>query len=179
MSSQLIVLGFDDTLAAFQVRNKLIDLQKAHLIQLADAAVAVRNPKGHLQIKQIVDLTAQGALGGAFWGMLGGMLFWLPLLGMAVGTLMGALAGSLGQYGIEESFITEVSSSIGPGQSALFLLVSNATTDRVIEEIAPWNPRLLRTSLSHAQENKLRESFSDDGMEDHLAHATIGSIAAR
>jgi uncharacterized membrane protein len=116
MTTELIVLAFNDNTSAFQVRDKLIDLQKEHLIRLADAAVALRSPDGKLQIKQIVDLTAEGALGGAFWGLFAGILFWMPFLGMALGTLLGAIEGSLSEYGISNEFIENVSRAIEPGQ---------------------------------------------------------------
>ena len=168
MTTELIVLAFDNDRAAFEVRDKLIELQKQHLIKLADAAVAVRRADGKVQVKQIVDLAAEGALGGAFWGLLAGILFWMPLLGLAVGGLMGALSGSLADYGVNDEFINDVSKSIEPGQSALFLLVIEATTDRVVDEIKGWHPRVLRTNLSKEQEDKLRAAFSEADMEAHL-----------
>jgi uncharacterized membrane protein len=171
MRTDLIVLAFDNDRAAFEVRDKLIGLQKEHLIRLADAAVAIRRQDGHLQIKQVRDLAAEGAIGGAFWGFLAGILFWVPLLGMAVGTLTGALSGALADHGISDDFIAEVSKAIEPGQSALFLLIVDATTDRVVEEIAAWKPRLIRTNLSREQEKKLRTAFSEANMEQHLGRA--------
>lgn len=166
--TELIVLAFDNDRAAFEVRDKLIDLQKEHLIRLADAAVAVRQPGGQLKIKQIVDLAAEGAIGGAFWGFLAGILFWMPLLGMAIGTMMGAISGSLADYGVNDEFIQDVSKAIEPGQSALFILVLEATTDRVVDAIKPWNPKLLRTNMSKEQEAALRAAFSEHDMEAHL-----------
>jgi uncharacterized membrane protein len=166
--TDLVVLAFNNDRAAFEVRDKLIELQKQQLIRLADAAVAVRDSDGKLKIKQIVDLASEGALGGAFWGLLAGILFWMPLLGMAIGTLMGAISGSMADYGVNDEFIQDVAKSIEPGQSALFLLVIEATGDRVVEEIKPWNPRVLRTNLSRKQEEKLREAFSEANMESHI-----------
>lgn len=174
--TDLIVLAFDNDRAAFEVRDKLISLQKQHLIRLADAAVAVRSKDGGLRIKQIVDLTAQGALGGAFWGLLAGILFWMPSLGMAIGTILGAISGALSDYGVNDEFIYEVARTIEPGQSALFLLVVDATMDRVIEEIGHWNPRVLRTNLSREQEKKLRQAFSEAHIEDHLQEASATQI---
>lgn len=171
MMTDLIVVAFDNDHAAFEVRDKLIRLQREHLVRLADAAVAVRRQDGHLQIKQIRDLAAEGAIGGAFWGFLAGILFWVPLLGMALGTLTGALSGSLAEHGISDDFIEEVARSIEPGQSALFLLIVDATTDRMIEQILPWKPRLIRTNLSREQERKLRQAFSEADMERHLERA--------
>jgi len=166
--TDLIVLAFPNDTAAFEVRDKLISMQKERLITLADAAVALRDKDGKLRIKQIVDLAAAGAMGGAFWGLLAGILFWMPLMGMALGTLTGALSGSLSEHGVSDDFITDVSKAIEPGQSALFLLVVEATADRVIDEIKPWHPRVLRTNLSKEQEAKLRASFSEADMEAHL-----------
>jgi len=111
-------------------------------------------------------------MGGAFWGLLAGILFWMPLMGMAVGTIMGAISGSLTDHGVSDDFIQEVSRSIEPGQSALFLLVVSATADRVIDEIKPWNPRVLRTNLSKAQEARLRASFGEDEIEHHSQPST-------
>lgn len=170
--TELIVLAFDNDKAAFEVRDKLISLQKEQLIKLADAAVAVRQADGKVKIKQVVDLTAEGALGGAFWGLLAGILFWMPFMGMALGTLLGALSGSMADYGVDDEFIKEVASTIQPGQSALFLLVLQATTDRVVEEIKQWNPRVLRTNLSREQEVKLREAFGDADVEAHMSAAS-------
>lgn len=166
--TDLIVLVFDNNRAAFEVREKLIELQKQHLIRLADAAVAVREADGGLKIKQIVDLTAHGAIGGAFWGLLAGILFWMPTLGMAIGTVLGAISGALTDYGVNDEFMLQVARTIEPGQSALFLLVVDATMDRVVEEISPWNPRVLRTNLTREQEARLRQAFSDAHMEAHL-----------
>lgn len=163
--TELIVLAFPNPQGAFEVRDRLIALQSQHLIRLEDAAVAVREPDGRVRIKQIVDLTAEGALGGAFWGLLAGILFWLPLLGMAIGTLMGAISGSLADYGVNDDFIHEVSQTIQPGHSALFLLIRQATLDRVAEEIRPWQPTVLRTNLSREQEEKLRAAFGEGPLQ--------------
>lgn len=174
--TDLIVLLFQDDRGAFEVRQKLIELQKQHLIRLADAAVAVRGQDGRVKIKQIVDLTAHGALGGAFWGLLAGILFWMPTMGMAIGTIVGAISGSMADFGVNDEFIHQVARGVEPGQSALFLLVVDATMDRVIEEIAPWNPKVLRTNLSREQERKLREAFSEAQMEDHLTSASATQL---
>jgi uncharacterized membrane protein len=57
------------------MRDNLVGLQKLQLISLADAAVIVRRQDGKVKVKQTVSLVGAGALGGAFWGMLIGMLF--------------------------------------------------------------------------------------------------------
>lgn len=163
--TELIVMGFDKEQTAFEVRDKLIELQKQHLIQIVDAAIAVRKSDGKVKIKQLLNLAGSGALGGAFWGWLLGLIFWMPFVGMAIGALTGALSGALTDYGVRDDFIKEVGETIQPGHSALFLLIAGATIDRVVDEIKDFNPTILRTNLSKEQETKLREAFGDHDIE--------------
>jgi uncharacterized membrane protein len=90
------------------------------LIQVDDAATAVRRMNGKVKVKQAKGLVGAGALGGAFWGMLFGLLFFVPFLGLAVGAATGALFGKAADFGINDEFIKQVSDSIQPGDSALF-----------------------------------------------------------
>ena len=83
--SDLIVLAFNSEDGALKLRDKLLSMQKGHLIELADAAVVVRGQDGKAKVKQLHSLVGAGALGGAFWGMLIGLLFFMPWLGLAAG----------------------------------------------------------------------------------------------
>lgn len=163
--SDLIVLAFDNEKGAFQMRDKLFQLQKQHLIQLADAAVVVRKPDGKVKVKQAVSLVGAGSLGGAFWGMLIGIIFWMPWLGMAIGAVSGALSGKFSDIGVDDRFIKEVGATIEPGNSALFLLVVSATEDKVLDELKDYNATVLKTSLSKEGEAKLREAFGAEDIE--------------
>lgn len=163
--ADLIVLAFDNENGALQMRDKLFQLQKQHLIMLADAAVVIRKPDGNVKVKQAVSLVGAGALGGAFWGLLIGMIFWMPWLGMAMGALSGAVGGKFRDIGVDDKFIKEVGRTIEPGHSALFLLVVSATEDKVLEELKDYNATVLRTSLSKDDEAKLRATFASEDIE--------------
>lgn len=156
----LVVLAFESEDGALEVRDKLFEMQKQELITLEDAAVVVRNSDGKVKVKQAQSLVGAGALGGAFWGMLIGLIFLAPVLGMAVGAISGALGGKYADIGIDDEFIEEVGDTIEPGQSALFLLVTDVEEERVVDELKPYEPRLLRTNLSPDDEEKLREAFA-------------------
>ena len=47
--------------------------------------LAYRDEKGKVRIHQAVSLTAAGAASGALWGTLIGMLFLMPVAGLAIG----------------------------------------------------------------------------------------------
>jgi len=147
--SDLVVLALDTETGAEEMRDELIRLQKEHLITLSDAAVVVRQQDGHVQVKQAVSLVGAGALGGAFWGLLIGIIFWMPWLGMIIGAASGALVGKLSDVGVDDEFIKQVGSTIQPGNSALFLLVEKATPDKVMNDLKKFkNVKVLKTSLS-------------------------------
>jgi len=103
--------------------------------------------------------------------MLFGLIFFIPLLGLAIGAGMGALTGSMTDVGIMQA-----RAKITPGTSALFLLTANVVQDKVSTEFRaqPGGPELMQSNLSTEQEAKLREAFG----EEHES-APTGSTAAR
>ena len=153
--STLAVFTFRDETGAEQMSDKLLGLQKPRLLSLADATVVVRRQDGKVKVKQAVSLVGAGALGGAFWGMFIGLLFYAPWLGL----VSGALSGALNDTGVDNKFITEVAAKIEPGHSALFLLVESWTEDKVMDEIKDLNAEVLQTSLSKEDEAKLKAAF--------------------
>ncbi len=163
--SDLIVLAFDSENGAIQMRDKLLSLQKQHLISLADAAAVIRKSDGKVKVKQLYSLVGAGALGGAFWGMLIGLIFWMPWLGLAIGAASGALGGHFSDIGVDDKFIKEVGNTIEPGHSALFLLIVSVTADKVMDAIGDVNATIIQTSLSNEAEAKLREHFAADEIE--------------
>ncbi len=163
--SELIVLAFDSEDGAVQMRDKLVSLQKQHLIALEDAAVVVRRQDGKVKVKQAQSLVGAGAMGGAFWGMLIGLIFWMPWLGMAMGALGGAMGGHFSDIGVDDKFIKQVGNTIEPGNSALFLLVISATGDKVLDAVGDVKATVIQTSLSKEAEAKLREHFAADEIE--------------
>jgi uncharacterized membrane protein len=158
-TSTLAVIKFNDETGADAMREELGRLQKEELIKLDDAAVVVRRADGKVKVRQATSLVGAGALGGAFWGMLIGLLFFAPWLGLAVGAASGALAGKMSDVGVDDNFIKQVGAAIQPGQSALFVLVREATTDKVIEALKPYGGEIIHTNLSSEDEAKLKAAF--------------------
>ncbi|MBE9154329.1 DUF1269 domain-containing protein [Cyanobium sp. LEGE 06143] len=157
--SSLVVVGFPKIEEAEAVRRELVTIQREQLIALEDAVVVDHDNDGQVHLRQALNLTAAGALGGGFWGTLVGLLFLNPLLGAAVGAGVGAASGSLSDVGINDDFMRELGETLPPGTAALCLLVREASPDRVIERLRTHAPhaRLLRTNLSHTDEDQLRD----------------------
>jgi uncharacterized membrane protein len=116
-----------------------------------------KDDKGKVKLHQAVNLTAAGAVGGTFWGMLIGMIFLNPLLGAAVGAGAGALSGKLRDIGISDEFMKELGETFKAGTSALFVLVRKVTPDKVLEELKGFKGKVLKTSLTKDKEDELRK----------------------
>ncbi|MDX1199797.1 DUF1269 domain-containing protein [Sinorhizobium medicae] len=166
--SDLIVVGFDSTDEADKVLLKLNSLRKEYLIDLEDAVVVVRDAEGKVHLKQSLNLTAVGAtsglLSGSLWGGLVGLLFLNPIAGFAIGGALGAgagaLSGSLADYGIDDEFIKSLGNTIPNGSSALFVLVRKVQPEKVLAEFSGLRGRVLKTSLSLEQEQRLQAALS-------------------
>jgi uncharacterized membrane protein len=129
------------------------------ILQQSLSVGAQRNKKKP-RTRQATNLTAMGALDGAFWGMLFGLIFFVPFIGLAVGALAGALSGYFRDYGIDDDFVSKVREKVTEGTSALFLLTSEVTLDMVEDAFKGEPMELIESNLSKDQEAKLREHFA-------------------
>ncbi len=160
--SELMVLGFDNEAEADAFGLKVAQLQKDMIVQLQDAAMVVRDPDGKPHVKHGHNLVGAGAMGGAFWGMLFGLLFFVPFLGLAIGAGMGALFGKMGKTGLNKAVLEQMGDAVPPGKAGWFLLIEKMTEDKFLEAVEGTKATVVRTNLSHEDEEQLKEAFGAD-----------------
>lgn len=163
--SELLVIGYDDFKTAEAARADLFTLSHDYYADIGDAVVAMVDENRHIRLNQLVTPWAIGASSGSFWGLLIGVLFLHPLLGVVAGAAAGAVTGALSDFGIHDDFMKEVARMMKPGHAALFVMARTVNTDRIIEHLASYGGDVLRTNLSHADEDKLRAAFK--AAQDH------------
>src|SRR5258708_19490969 len=117
--SDLVVIASPTEGKAEEVRQKLLGMQKESLLELGDAVVAVKDAKGNIKLNQMINTTTAGAVGGAFWGTLIGLIFLMPLAGAALGAASGAVGGALTDVGINDKFIQHTPAPIHPAPAPL------------------------------------------------------------
>jgi uncharacterized membrane protein len=154
--STLVAIAYPDRETADRVRQELIEATKEHLLRLEDAVVVECDPDGKIKLHQASSTAGVGALGGAAWGGLIGLLFLAPLFGMAIGAASGALAGKLTDTGVNDSFMRELGAKLQPGTAALIALGSTEARDKLVERISPYGGEILQTSLDEEDEERLR-----------------------
>jgi uncharacterized membrane protein len=154
--ADLIAIVYPEEGKAVEVLEKLKDLSVRHLISLEDAVYVTKNTEGKVKLHHSADLTGEGAVFGAFWGLLIGLIFFMPLGGMIIGAIAGAIGGRLADFGIDDNFARSLSKEMTPGSSAIFMLVQKVTADKVAPELAKYGGKIMYTSLSKKAEAKLQ-----------------------
>jgi uncharacterized membrane protein len=158
--ADLVEIAFPSEAEAERVRQKLLEMQKEYLIELADAVIAIKQPDGHVKLNQLFHPTAAGAVSGTFWGALIGLIFMMPLAGAAIGAASGALGGALSDVGINDNFMKEAADSLQSGQAALFLLIRKMTADKVMAALEGEGGTVVRTSFDETKEEALRQALA-------------------
>ena len=142
---------------------------RLHFLRASGPQVLIELKKGALQtglqmhnrIENDHLPTATGcALGGGFWGLLFGMIFFMPWLGMLVGAAAGGLSGKFADVGIDDNFINSVRENVTEGTSALFLLTSDAVMDKIQPQLANIEAEVIATNLSNEEESALQALFA-------------------
>jgi uncharacterized membrane protein len=158
--SDLVAIVYPTEAKAEEMRQKVLELQKEYLIELGDAAIAVKQSDGTVKLNQLFSTTAAGAATGGLWGLLIGLIFLNPILGVALGAASGAISGALTDYGINDDFMKKLSDALQPGNAALFLLIRKFTADKVLEAMKGTGGTVLKTSLDDSKEKALREAIA-------------------
>lgn len=166
--STLVAIVYDQADTAEKALNELFQMQKMQLVTLEDAAVAVKDQKGKVKVTQTLEkaATGQSAVWGGFWGLLIGLLFLAPIFWGLFGALMGAIFSKGADLGIDNQFIKDVGDSLDPGESALFILVVEATADKVVPEMAKFGGTVFQTSLSKEDEETLKQALEHDQLNE-------------
>jgi uncharacterized membrane protein len=157
--STLIAIAYPDRDTAERVRQELIEATKEHLVHLEDAVVVDCDADGKIKLHQAKSTAGIGAVGGAAWGGLIGLLFLAPLFGMAIGAASGAMAGKMTDSGVNDSFMRDLGAKLRPGTAALIALGSTDARDKLLERITPYGGDVIQTSLDNEDEEQLRAAL--------------------
>jgi uncharacterized membrane protein len=159
--SSLVVISFDSPDEAEKVLDSLKAQTKYDNISFKDTAVVSKDAEGKVHVKNEVSQGTMTATGvGALLGLLlGGLLF--PVAGLFLGAGGGALIGRFMNLGVDGDFVKEVSDSLQPGTSALFVLVHDANPAVVRAILAEHPGKVLQTTLSPEAEESLKKALGN------------------
>ena len=158
--SELIIIGYDDHATATKAQDAVIGLQRDFVVHLSGLAVVRVDEDGKKHIDTPGSIVGVSATGGAMWGMIIGLLFLVPGLGLLIGGAWGALAGAASKAGVNRSLRERVDGLLTPGKAALVVMASKITEDKFSAAMAEFGGTVLKTSLSDEDEKALAEELS-------------------
>ena len=135
--SNLVAIAYDDVAQAQQVTDTLGHLMKEHSIELEDVVIVEHRSNGKIKLHQ-------------------------PSMA-GFGAASGAAAGALSDHGVDDNFMKELGDKLPEGGAAVFVLVREATADKVVPELAKFGGHVIQSSLSNEQETALQEALDRRG----------------
>ena len=158
--SDLIAIGYPDEATAEAAADEARRLARDLIIEPDAIAVIVRDAKRRVpRAHPAITWSAPGRPGACSGGCCSGVLFFVPVAGIAVGAGLGALMGKVSKSGIDSQFQDQVRGMLTPGTSALFLMVEKVTPDKAVEAMSKYGGTVLKTSLSKEGEQELQDAL--------------------
>lgn len=145
--SELIVVVFDQKLAADHALLDLLGREQAHLADFEDAVVVTKNAQGKIRVKAYHDLLEPvGELSNDLWGgILSSVVFHRSL--------------AIAQEVFNPDFLVRVEEALQPNSSALLVLVHPEAVDRVVKELFALSPVIIKTPLPEAKREALKQAL--------------------
>ncbi len=155
--ADLIVIAFDSEGQAEAAYNEIQELQNDLVVELAGLALVKVDSEGktHVEYPGTTGKIGVGAVGGALFGGLLGVLFLVPIAGLVLGGVFGALFAGLDKTGLDAEFRNRVTSAVSAGKSAVVLYATKITEDKFGAALAEYDGTVVQTSLSEADEKAL------------------------
>ncbi len=160
--SELIVIGYNDQATATQAYNQVMDLNKDFVVKLTGLAIVTVDAEGKSHVDTPQKIVGVSAASGALWGMLIGLLFFVPGVGLLLGGAMGALFGKLGKTGVNDQFRSQVQDMLKPGSSAVVIMADKITEDKFSDAMKAYGGQVLKTSLSEEDEKELAHDLGGE-----------------
>jgi uncharacterized membrane protein len=161
MMANLIVVVFDNPDEAQKVRQALRDLERQRKLSLEDAAVVVKDENGKVQVKDQVDSGVKtGVVTGGVLGLVLALIF-TPLVGVLVGAGAGVILGKLGDVNLDKKFVQDVTETLKPGTSAIFLMAHKADPGAVLTALRPFKGTIYQTTLPSDKLDALRDALKE------------------
>ena len=130
---------------AFKEIERLVKEDK---IDVESATIVVKEEGGKVSLRKTSEWTTKkGAGWGAFWGLLVGLIFAGPLLGLLGGLGLGALLGGKKHQPIDQDFMKQLGESMKQNEAALFMLIEEGDA-ATIEQLRSFDATLYTTVLT-------------------------------
>ena len=162
-TKHLWAVGYDDMARAGEVRDELVRVGWVdNKLLLDDMAVVVRHPDGSFTLDREPFPAASNILGASAVGFLAGLVLGVPVVGAAIGALVGGAgtAMSVTSAGIDAHFVAQAQALMKPGTSALFVLDAEGDMAVILHRIRGLGGTVLKTNVDAARARLIQSTLA-------------------
>lgn len=146
--NELVVVAFDDELKADEAFLAARRLESCGQLSMRDAAIAIKTRRGNLRVRETTEIsTSRRPTADGWWGLLITLLVGGPMGASRYGPAFTDLYGHLDELGLDPEFASELSETLEPGHSAVFILVDGIDLRAYLGPLSQLGGRMLSTSL--------------------------------
>jgi uncharacterized membrane protein len=157
MAAELIAIGYSDTVTARAAMEEIERLSPDFVIRADEIAAIVLDDNETFKTFINANIVRNEATWAMFWEMFFALLYFIPVLGMPVGTRFGEIVDKIQRSGIDPEFLDRARHMLTPGTSALFLIVEKVTPDRVVGALDEFGGTVLQSKLTKHAVNAVQE----------------------
>ena len=144
---------------AFKEIERLV---KEGKMAVESGTIVVKEEGGKVKLRKTSEWTAKsGARRGAFWGLLVGLIFAGPLLGLLGGLGLGALIGGKKHQLIDRDFMKQLGESMKQNEAALFLLIEEGDAE-TLKQLQSFDATLITTILTDDAKEAISHASKDE-----------------
>ena len=147
----LFALLYPDQQARDAALETVHGLEDAGYLHVTESALVTKGPDGHIEYKGSDRSVRSDATKGLALGALTGVIFAVPVAGIAVGTVAGLLIGRHQAHSDTREFpefARSVEQAMQPGGCAVLMLADSESPDRVIQAMSTHGGKVMSTELS-------------------------------
>jgi uncharacterized membrane protein len=177
----LIVVAYENEHGAYENMNMLRKFDRDWVVDIHDAVAVAKDSYGKLHIQDSYKATPRaGASWGVLLGTILGGLALAPLTGglsaaaaggavaagaaggAAIGGVTGAAMASWDKQavGLSEEFVSTVSATLGPRDSAVFALIETNDPELAVEFFRGTGGKIIRTNLTASEHERVQRILS-------------------
>jgi uncharacterized membrane protein len=158
---QLLAVAYPDTLTVPVAMEELERFGRDFAIRWDQIAVIVRDEDGAFKTYTHAVITSGQPAWAMLWGQLFATLFFIPILGMGIGSQLAPLIERIRTAGLDPLFVERIRKQVDPGTSVLFVLVDRVSSDVVVSALDALGGTVLQSDLRENAGRMLQKALHD------------------
>lgn len=158
---QLLAVAYPDTLTGSVAMEELERFGRDFAIRWDQMAVIVREEDGAFKTYTHAVITSGQPAWAMLWGQLFATLFFIPILGMGIGSQLAPLIERIRTAGLDPLFVERIRRQVDPGTSVLFVLVDRVSSDVVVSALDALGGTVLQSDFRENAGKMLQKALHD------------------